>query len=161
MEGPRRSGWELTLATKLIAFLLAADALASWIIHTFPALPWSALWRHAAVGTLAQSLGIMVLSLLMALAAGVRSGSHRLIAATGRIGLGAAAALLALLAPFVLDSHTLSATLPEPQRPRFAWLVAKGIAQCLLGALCFVATAMAARRFRVSVEPARKTAPPQ
>ena len=151
-EESTQNGRGFALPTKLIAFLLAADALFVWGSHIFPANPDSALWRHIAVGTLGQNLALLVLSLLMALAAGILSGNRRLVGAVGRIGLGLTVLLLVLLVPFLLDSHTLSASLPPEQRPRFGWLVAKGIGQYLLGALTLGVTGLAARRF-VAAEP--------
>ena len=151
-EASSHDGRGFALPAKLIAFLFAGDALLAWGSHTFPAHPGNPLWRHIAVGTLGQSLGILVLSLLMLLAAGLLSGNRRLIAAVGRIGLGAIVLLLLLLVPYLLDSFTLGASLSQEQRPRWAWLVAKGIAQYLLAALTLGATGVAARSF-LTVDP--------
>jgi small-conductance mechanosensitive channel len=159
-EAPTHDGRGFALPVKLIAFLLTADAVFVWGSHIFPAHADDALWRHMAVGTLGQNLGVLVLSLLMALAAGALSGNRRLNAAVGRISLGAIVLLLLLLVPFLLDSRTLSASLPEVQRPRFAWLVAKGVLQYLLAALAFGATGVAARRFLAADPEAEPVSPP-
>ena len=159
-EAPTQ-GWRgFALPTKLIAFLLAADSLFMWGSHIFPASPDSALWRHIAVGTLGQNLAILVLCLLMTLAAGLLADNRRLVGAVGRISLGAVVLLLLLLVPFLLDSHTLSSTLPEEQRPRFHWLVAKGVVQYLVAALTLGVTALAARRFRPADAETEPVSPP-
>ena len=156
-ETQDRLGRGLALPAKLIAFLLAADALVAWGSHAFPASPDSALWRHIAVGTLGQSLGLFVLALLVALAVGVLQENRRLIAAMGRIGLGTTVLLLLLLVPFLLDSRALATALPQAQRPRFGWLVAKGVVQYLLAALALAAMGAAARRF-LAADPAAEPA---
>jgi hypothetical protein len=159
-QEPTRQGRGFALPTKLIGVLLAADALFVWGSQIFPAHPDNPLWRHIAVGTLGQSLGILVLSLLLALAAGMVSLNRRLVAAVGRIGIGATVLLLLLLVPFLLDSRTLSASLPQAQRPRFDWLVAKGVAQYLLAAVTLGATGVAARRLLAADPEAEPASPP-
>lgn len=158
-EEPTQDGRGFALPAKLIAFLLAADALVVWGSHIFPAHPDNALWRHITVGTLGQNLGLLVLCLLMTLAAGILSGNRRLVGAVGRIGLGATVLLLVLLVPFLLDSHTLGAALPAEQRPRFHWLVAKGIVQYLVAALTIGVTGLAARKF-LAADPEAEPASP-
>jgi fumarate reductase subunit D len=112
------------------------------------------------VGTLGQNLAILVLCLLMTLAAGLLADNRRLVGAVGRISLGAVVLLLLLLVPFLLDSHTLSSTLPEEQRPRFHWLVAKGVVQYLVAALTVGVMALAARRFRPADAETEPVSPP-
>jgi len=144
--GSARGGAWLARPAQMVAFLFAADTLFVWGSHLFPAHSDNPLWRHMAVGTLGQALSILVLSLLVVLGAAILKENPRLVAAVGRIGLGAAAVLLVLLVPFAIDSRTLIHSLPPEQQPRFAWLVFKQAAQILLSALAFVMAAIAARR---------------
>jgi len=130
----------------LIALLFAADTLFVWASHLFPSHPDNALWRHMAVGALSQPLSMLVLSLLVLLGAAILTENRRLVAAVGRIGLGAAVVLLVLLVPFAIDSRTLITSLPAEQQPRFAWLITKQAGQILLSTLAFVMAAVAARR---------------